>query len=273
MMAALNGRHGVADGVGRWPIVLAGLVVALGFGVAGCSGEEAVEPAADVAPIEANAMPTTVAQEPAAEPTEAMAADEAAAGPSQGGVMAFVIVPEESRAGYVAQEEFFSGAVERLGKALGLVEPVGVASGVQGNLDLQLDGAPQVVGGKLVVDLRGLTSDDERRDNRIREEWLESNLYPEATFVVTGAQDLPETFEPGQPVEFTLLGDLTVRGVTQPVAWDVTAVIEDDRLTGTATTEILMSDFGMQPPNMANMFTVQDNLTLTADLVATAPMQ
>jgi polyisoprenoid-binding protein YceI len=246
------------------------------LGLAACSAETA-EPVEDTAAVEEVMTEPTMEQPAAAEPvvaepTEAEA-DEASA-PEIGavdGAMVFVVVPEQSAASYKAEEEFFSGAVERLGRALGFTEAVGRATGLGGELQISLEGQPQVVGGSLTVDLRGLTSDDERRDNRIRQEHLESSLFPNAEFVVTGAEGLPPTYTEGEEITFTLLGDLTVRETTKPVAWDVTATIADGTLTGTATTTINMSDFGIAPPNVANMMKVEDPLVLTAEIVAQAP--
>src|SRR3712207_8409756 len=39
-----------------------------------------------------------------------------------------------------------------------------------------------------------------------------------------------------EEVTFTLIGDLTIHGVTKPVSWDVTAKLDGDTLTGSAAT-------------------------------------
>jgi len=273
----LSRRAGVVPAMSV--VLLAGVFV-----TAGCATQEAAGPDTNVVvedqgvaqptEVESVVAQPTVVETVVAQPTEAEAVN---AGESTSGeeaapaaLLTFVIVPEQSDASYTADEEFFSGAVERLGKALGLAEPVGVAQGLEGSIDLSLSGAPQVMGGELTIDLRGLTSDDERRDNKIREDWLASDQFPDARFEITGAEGLPATYTNGEEITFTLLGDLTVHDVTQPVSWEVTAVVNGDTLTGTAITTIRFSDFGMQAPNMANMFVVQDELTLEANIVAQA---
>jgi len=255
------------------PVMSVVLLVAV-LGVAGCATQDAAGPETGVVVEDQGAAPQTAGETAVAQPTEAESVDtgESTSGeePAPAALVTFVILPDQSDASYTADEEFFSGAVERLGKALGLAEPVGAAQGLEGNIDLSLSGAPQVMGGELAIDLRGLTSDDERRDNKIREDWLESDLFPDARFVITGAEGLPESYSDGEEITFTLLGDLTVREVTQPVSWNVTAVVDGDTLTGDATTTVRFSDFGMQAPNMANMFVVQDELALSAHIVAQA---
>jgi polyisoprenoid-binding protein YceI len=69
-------------------------------------------------------------------------------------------------------------------------------------------------------------------------------------------------------VNFQLVGDLTIRDVTQPATFDITATLQDGTVTGTGTTALKMTDFGITPPDFANTLTVQDdfivNLVFTA---------
>lgn len=213
--------------------------------------EPPVDDAATAAPEAAESMPAE------AYPGETDAA-------AQGRV--FVIVPEESQASYIVDEEFFGGAVDRLGVQLGPTETIGSTSAVNGELVLNV---PQSqFDGDFVVNLQSLTSDQPRRDEAIREDWLQSNLFPEATFTITSVEGLPADYQEGEEVSFQVSGDMTVREVTQPATFDVTAVLEGDTLTGTATSLMRMTDYGFQPPNIANFFTVGDEFTVQIDFTA-----
>jgi len=86
----------------------------------------------------------------------------------------------------------------------------------------------------------------EKRDNHVRSaDFLAAGEHPEITFSAEGGT--PETATSG-----TVTGDLTVRGVTQPVTLDVTLNKRADypcchgkeTLGISATAEILRSDFG-----------------------------
>lgn len=180
----------------------------------------------------------------------------------------FQIVTEESQASYIVNEEFLGGAVTQLGKQLGLFTPVGVTEDVSGQLTLNLGEPPSLVSGDITVNIEQLTTDDERRDNRIRERFLESSKYPLATFVAKEIQEGPATFQDGQEVTFKLLGDLTVREVTKPTTFDVTAKLTGNTITGEATTTILMTDFGFDPPIVDNFMTVENNVLLVINLTA-----
>ncbi len=67
-----------------------------------------------------------------------------------------------------------------------------------------------------------------------------------------------------------MAGDLTVREVTNSVVFDVTATLNGDMITGIATSEFLMSSFGVDPPRMTNLFTVGDNTVIRVEFVAQA---
>ena len=107
-----------------------------------------------------------------------------------------------------------------------------------------------VADGQFAVDLRTLKSDDRLRDERIREQFLQSNLFPIAEFVITGVENFPAEYSEGEEVTFKLVGDFTMREITNEVVFETTAVLQDGRLTGTAFTDIFMVDFGFDPPEI-----------------------
>lgn len=148
--------------------------------------------------------------------------------------------------------------------------PVGKTNAIEGEFVVSTDGAPSGQVTRMRVDLRTLTTDSARRDNAIRERWLESNTYPYADFVSTNALNLPASYQDGQEVTFALVGDMTIRGVTKSVTWNVTGARNGTVVTGKASTVINMSDFGITPPNIANMIKVEDAVTLEVAFVATA---
>jgi polyisoprenoid-binding protein YceI len=177
-------------------------------------------------------------------------------------VRTFVIVPEQSRASYIVAEEFFAGALDRLGIQPGLTDTIGSTQEVTGEMQLDFGNlADPVVSGQFAVNIESLTSDQPRRDNRIREANLESSRYPLAEFTITGLENAPTAYAEGEEVTFQALGDITIREITVPATFDVTATLDGGIITGVATTQLAMSDFGFDPPNFANMFTVANEFT------------
>ena len=201
---------------------------------------------------------TPTAAPAAAAPPTAAAAAPAAALPA--GTRTFRVVPDQTEASYEVQEQFLSRDLPNMA--------IGKTSTVEGEFQFSLNGQPNGKVTKFTVDLRTLTSDESRRDNRIRRQWLESEQYPLAEFVSTETQNLPASYTEGQEVSFKLVGNLTIREITRPVTFDVTGKLVGDTVTGTAATQIMMKDFGFDPPSIAGMLTVKDGVTIKVNFTA-----
>jgi polyisoprenoid-binding protein YceI len=180
----------------------------------------------------------------------------------------FVVVTEESEARYIVNEEFFADALEKLGIAAGKTVVIGRTSGVSGEIQVNLGTPVSVESATFTVDMTGLATDQNRRDRWLRNNAIETSIFPTATFTAVSVDGLPETYTEGETVNFQLTGDLTVRDVTKPVTFDVTAVINGDTLTGTATLNLQMTDFNVTPPDFANTLTVQNDFTIEVDITA-----
>jgi polyisoprenoid-binding protein YceI len=234
--------------------------------LAGCSAGSAAptatpSPTPPPSPTAAPAAPTAESEAEAANPTTIPE-------PTENPVRTFIIVPETSKALYRVEEEFLQGAVDRLGKELGFNTAVGFTRTIEGSLELSRDEQPAVIGGHILVNIRSLTSDDNRRDKRIQEQFLESNRFPIAEFVVTRVEDFPTSYTGGQEVTFKLVGDLTIREITNEVVWEVTAVLDDDTITGTATASIMMVDYGFDPPQIFGFISALDPATIEVEITA-----
>ena len=174
----------------------------------------------------------------------------------------FVIDTAQSSAQYAVNEVFLQENRP--------YHAVGTTNVVTGTFVVATEGVPAGKVTKIQVDLRALQSDSGRRDNAIRERWLESNTYPYAEFVSTNALNLPASYQAGSQVSFNLVGDMTIHGVTKSVEWLVDGTLTGDTVRGQATTTINMSDFGITAPNIANMIKVEDQVELLVQFVATA---
>ncbi len=191
------------------------------------------------------------------------------AGGPVSGQRTFVIVPEQSKASYIVDESFFGGALAKYGIAAGNTKTTGGTQQISGQLQLNLDDLGAALGdNRFTVQLNTLASDQDRRDQWIRDNGPSFNQFPEATFVATAIEGAPAAYANGQEVGFKLSGDLTVRNITKPVTFDVNAKLAGDTLSGTATTQVKLTDFGIDPPNFANTLTVEDPFTIQVDFVA-----
>lgn len=172
----------------------------------------------------------------------------------------YAIVPEESTARYRAQEELAQ---------VGQNEAVGETQAIAGQIGLDAEGKP-VPCSRIDVDLRTLKSDEARRDNYLYKNTLETETYPLATFVLREVQGLNGPLEEGSEAPLTLIGDLTMHGVTKTVAWQGKATLQGDTLTGEAATTFDMPDFAIEPPSVPVVLSLDETVRLEIDLTAKA---
>ena len=148
-------------------------------------------------------------------------------------------------------------------------EAIGKTNEVTGSLQIRTSPSPLVAGMNIKVDLRTLRSDSSRRDNYIQRNTLETATYPYATFVSVSTQGLPANYTDGQTLNFQLIGNMTMHGKTNAETFDVKdAKIVGNTITGTATSTIYMTDFDIEPPNLANIAISQNNVVVTLNFTA-----
>ena len=147
-------------------------------------------------------------------------------------------------------------------------DAVGRSPAVTGSVKVdRADGALMATEATFEVDLTKLTSDESRRDNRIRTDGLQTNQFPKATFVATTPIPLPTETASGQAVKAPAEGDLTLHGVTKRVTIPL-----DIRVTGgkgelAGSLAFPMSDFEINPPSIGGFVTVDPDATLEFKLL------
>jgi polyisoprenoid-binding protein YceI len=179
----------------------------------------------------------------------------------EGGMEVFVIVPGESKVSYEVGEVFLNQD-----NAFNLA--VGVTSKVNGEINVDRNNPQNSTIGTIRVDVSQFTSDNQRRDNAIREGFLESAQFPIVEFTPKEIQGLPESYQEGQQLKFQVSGDLTIRDVTKPATFEVTFVGEGSTMTGEATTTILMSDFGFGPISIGGILNTEDEVKVKFEFIA-----
>jgi polyisoprenoid-binding protein YceI len=144
-------------------------------------------------------------------------------------------------------------------------DAVGVTARVAGAV--VVDGAGRIVAAesRIVVDLSDLTSDSERRDNFIKRRTLETESHPAAVFVPRRIEGLDGPVPAAGAVRFRVAGDMTVRGATRPVVWNVIARRDGDAVVGTATTRFPFSHFDLEIPRVRSVLSVDDDIRLEYD--------
>jgi polyisoprenoid-binding protein YceI len=147
------------------------------------------------------------------------------------------------------------------------------ATGAKGSFQLNSDGTFGS-GSKITFDLTTLSSDERNRDNFIKRDTLAVSQFPTAEFVPTKTSGLTLPLATSGTFTFTLTGNMTIKGKTKEVTFDVTAKRDGTDLTATATSNPnwKFGDFGMSPPSSPlRVLSVTDEIRAAIDIVATGP--
>ena len=182
---------------------------------------------------------------------------------ASGGGLAFVIVPEQSEATYLAGETLAS---------------VGLPSTAEG-VTQEIAGTLYLTAGRLRA--RPGAGDEDHRPARqpedrprtaattacARPSKSTSSRKPPSSPRASPALTRPSA--PDQERTFQLTGIMTLHGVEKEVTWDVKARRDGDIMTALATINILYTDFDITQPNIGGFVSVEDDVTLQMDIVAT----
>ena len=150
-------------------------------------------------------------------------------------------------------------------------DAIGKSAQIIGGITLDDSGRVVREASRFTVDAATFVSDRDRRDNYVRGRLLTAAQHPTIELVPTVLQGL--AMPPAGVATFQLVGDLTVRGVTRPTTWSVTAQLKDEAVAGSASTRFAFTDFEMEKPRVRSVLSVADTIALEYDfnLVREAP--
>ena len=147
---------------------------------------------------------------------------------------------------------------------------VGTTTEVVGRVRMDFSDPARSQMGDILINARTFATDSPNRDRAIRGPILAAEQYEFITFSPLEIIGLPEALESGGEWRFTVEGELTVREVTRPVTFEVTARFEaDGRLVGEASATVLRSDLDLSIPSIPFVANVADEIGLEFDFVAT----
>jgi polyisoprenoid-binding protein YceI len=199
----------------------------------------------DVAPL---ALPSTAPSAAVASPSAAASSDTAASpapasAAAEGTVAGTWTVTTGSEAGYRVRERLAnlpaeSDAIGRTGDVTGSITVVEAGDGAQ------------LTAGDISIDTTTIASDESRRDNRMRSEGLQTDQFPAASFTLTQPVDVPAAALAGTATDVTLVGDLTLHGVTKSVEIPAQAVLTNGQIQVAGSLTFPLGDFQITPPNV-----------------------
>jgi len=154
---------------------------------------------------------------------------------------------EESFVGYRVEEELATiGYKEAVGRSPTIEATITIAGG-------------QLTGVTVTADLRDLESDDSRRDGALRNQALESNRFPTATFELTEPIAVPDGLAAGDAIAVEANGTLTLHGVTRAVTIPLEAEMANGVLVVVGSLPIVFADYDIARPRSPILVSIEDN--------------
>ena len=144
-------------------------------------------------------------------------------------------------------------------------DAIGKTPDITGTILAYPDGRIVKDSSRIVVNLKNLKSDKDRRDGFLQRRTLETEKYPTVELVPTAIRGFSGTLPASGAATFELLGDLTVHGVTHPTVWQVSAHQEGQDVAGTATTAFTFKDISLDQPKVPVVLSVADTIKLEYD--------
>ena len=180
------------------------------------------------------------------------------------GAIRFTVAPAGNAARFRVREQLMGHDLPN--------DAVGETHEIAGAITLDAKGALVAGQSRIIVQTGSLKSDSDRRDGYVHHRLLETDKFPTVELVPTAIRGLPLASASATtvgPLTFDLVGDLTVRGVTRPTTWRVTAQQANGQVTGSASTRFTFTDFAIEPPNVPVLLSVADTIALEYDFALT----
>lgn len=151
---------------------------------------------------------------------------------------------------------------------------VGTTDQVVGQIRVDATDLSSIEFSEIIVNARTLDTGSERRDRAMRgpivlDSGSEENEL--ITLMVTSVEGLSGEAAVGESFEFTINGDLTIKGNTQPVTFDaMVTLVDDDTVEGSVTANITRDMFEIGIPSVASVADVTNEVLIGLEFVAVA---
>lgn len=142
-------------------------------------------------------------------------------------------------------------------------EAVGRTNKITGSLVIE---GTAVIEAEFVVDVASITSEESKRDGQFRDRIMSTDEFPTAVFTLTEPIELGTEPADGVEVATSATGELTLRGVTNPVTFDLTAQLTNGKVGVLGNIPVVFGDYSIANPSFGGI-TTEDNGLLEFVLV------
>ena len=155
--------------------------------------------------------------------------------------------------------------VDEVLNSIGDFTAVGRTADVSGSIELS---GTALVAATVEVQMGTLRTDNSFRDGRVYRA-LNTNDFPLAVFTLTAPVELPAGMADGEPFSGPAEGDLTIKGVTNQVTFDLQAQLVGDKIVAVGSSDVVFSDYGVTAPTAPIVASVEDHGIMEFQLVFT----
>lgn len=134
---------------------------------------------------------------------------------------------------------------------------VGRSNEIEGLLTIEGTAATVV---DITVQIENITSDDSRRDSQFTGRIMNAAEFPTAAFVLSEPIEFGRIPIGDEQITATATGELTLRGVTNPVTFEVTAQTTDGRIGVLGSIPVVFEDYGIENPSFGVVKTEDNGL-------------
>lgn len=173
------------------------------------------------------------------------------------GAVDLQVDPEVSFAGFRVDEVLAGG--------IGDFTAVGRTAEVSGSITLS---GNTLVAATVEVSMSTLRTDNGSRDGQVRRA-LDTNGFPTATFTLVEPVGLPAGMADGEAFAGVARGDLTIKGVINPAAFDIQAQLVGSSILVVGSSNVVFSDYGVTAPTAPIVVSVEDHGIMEFQLILT----
>jgi polyisoprenoid-binding protein YceI len=136
-------------------------------------------------------------------------------------------------------------------------EAVGETNQITGSLTLA---GTTATAADFTVDMTTFESDESRRDSAFDGRIMSVDEFPTSSFHLTSPIEFGSVPTAGETVTATATGDLTLRGVTKSVTFELTATLDNGKVGVLGSIPVLFSDYGIPNPSFGTISTDDNGL-------------
>jgi polyisoprenoid-binding protein YceI len=129
---------------------------------------------------------------------------------------------------------------------------VGATNKITGSITIE---GKQVRAAGFTVDTTSFSSDESRRDSQFSGRVMDVAKFPTATFNISTPINFASVPADGKTLQIKATGDLTLRGTTKSVTFDLLAMRKNGRIGVIGDIPIVFADYGIPNPSIATIST------------------